>query len=118
TIWRVKRGDPPVAIGACHVTIKGVRINLGTQDPDVARQRRREAMAGHRRFAPDASMRKPRAARAATDSGSTGGAAAHLLAALAGAAPMREGEAPGGPHPPSQSGSNPDPATAAAAPAA
>jgi hypothetical protein len=54
---------------------------------DAARERRKLAVKGHRKFSPDASTRKPRAPRPRTDSADTNQGAAALIAALEGAPP-------------------------------
>jgi hypothetical protein len=51
-LWRVKRAGK--AIGAWHITWKGERINLATQDAAEALKRTREAVKGKKKFRDDA----------------------------------------------------------------
>jgi hypothetical protein len=53
-LWRRKKASGEY-FGSFHVTIKGVRVNLWTQNAEKARKRRLEAMRGKREFDPDES---------------------------------------------------------------
>jgi hypothetical protein len=91
-LWRVSRAGKQ--IGAYHVTVGGVRVNLGTQDATLALERRKAAVKGRRGFLSDVD-----------------GAADDLVAALHVAAHEQGGAAPSGAHTPAAVGSTPTPAT-------
>jgi hypothetical protein len=92
-LWRVKRAGK--SIGALHVTVKGVRVNLATQDATVGRERAKEAVRGRRKFTPDASMRRPRASRVSTGDAMDTTGAERLIAALEGGPPPQSAEVGG-----------------------
>jgi hypothetical protein len=91
-LWRVKRAGKE--IGAYHVTVGGVRVNLGTQDAGRALERRALAVKGRRSFRSDVE-----------------GAADDIIAKLNVAAHEQGGAAPSGAHTPAAVGSTPAPAT-------
>jgi hypothetical protein len=113
-LWRVKRAGKE--IGAYHATVGGVRVNLGTQDAELALERRKAAVKGTRKFRSDVE-----------------GAADDIIAALetappnsgGGGAPVGEAAdgpgspvgAPANPAPPGGAPPPPQEVAAAAAPA-